>query len=239
MKNPDLWKPSKYDIKEGRLVSSECSDEVGAGSFLLASIIADIYNGFIPKFASGKLLDLGCGKIPMYGLYGEYVTDTVCVDWINSAHANPHIDMELDISKPLPFENAAFDTVICSDVLEHIYNPLDVLDEMVRVCRKGAYIMINTPFTYWIHEEPFDYNRYTPYFYEKFAADRDDIELVELKTMGGTGEVLTDIIGKKLQGKIPGIIRGIQRLVYKKYKRHPDKIKGWTLGVAVVYRVCG
>lgn len=237
MKNADIWKPSKYELVNGELVSSKNPEEVGAGSFLLVSVIADIYNGYISEYASGKLLDLGCGKIPMYGYYRNFVTDTVCVDWINTAHKNPNIDMELDISKPLPFDDNTFDTIICSDVLEHIYNPVDVMNEMVRVCNSGGHIMINTPFTYWIHEEPYDYNRYTPYFYMKFADDREDVRLVKIKTMGGTREVIADIIGKKLQGKFPGIVQSVQKMVYSKYRKHPGRMKGWTLGVAAVYEV--
>lgn len=237
MKNADTWKPSKYDYINGKMIASHDPDELGAGSFLIASITADLYNEFIPKYAKGRLLDLGCGKIPMYGLYNAYTTENTCVDWINSLHSNPHIDLEFDISKTLPFEDGSFDTIICSDVLEHIYNPQSVLGEMVRICSKGGHIMVNTPFTYWIHEEPFDYNRYTPYFYRKFAEDNEDVRLIEIKTMGGTGAVLADIIGKKLQGKLPTIAKGIQKSVYKKYKKSSGEIKLWTLGVAAVYEV--
>ncbi|MCR4806812.1 MAG: class I SAM-dependent methyltransferase [Lachnospiraceae bacterium] len=225
---------SKYVIKNGRLAASDDFAEVGAGSYLISSIIADIYNDYIPEYVSGKLLDLGCGRIPLYALYKDHIDDCVCIDWVNSAHHNENLDIEANISEPLPLENGSFDSIICSDVLEHIFNPVSVLDEMVRVCKTGGYIIVNTPFNYWIHEEPYDYNRYTPYFYEKYAETRDDIELVDLRTMGGTGPVLIDMIGKKLQGKLPHLVRWIQKQSFKGYKT--KKVKGWTLGVAAVFK---
>jgi SAM-dependent methyltransferase len=42
----------------------------------------------------------------------------------------------------LPFENAAFDVVVCRLALHHLMEPLQVLREMARVCRAGGKVLV-------------------------------------------------------------------------------------------------
>jgi SAM-dependent methyltransferase len=42
----------------------------------------------------------------------------------------------------LPFENGAFDVVVCRLALHHLLKPLQVLCEMVRVCRAGGTVVV-------------------------------------------------------------------------------------------------
>lgn len=81
MKNKDLWKPSKFVYKRGNLIASRDPNEVGIGSRLISDIIAAIYNKNLKLHAKGKLLDLGCGKVPLYNSYKDYISDNICVDW--------------------------------------------------------------------------------------------------------------------------------------------------------------
>jgi SAM-dependent methyltransferase len=107
------------------------------------------------------LLDLGCGKVPFYARYREYVSETVCVDWSNSLHGNGHVDAECDLTQELPFADASFDTILLSDVLEHIPAPERLWREMARLLKPGGELLSSVPFFYWLHEEPYDYYRYT------------------------------------------------------------------------------
>lgn len=49
----------------------------------------------------------------------------------------------------LPYEDGAFDTVICSDVLEHLYNDKEALEELSRVTRKK--LIITVPAYRWLY----------------------------------------------------------------------------------------
>ena len=42
----------------------------------------------------------------------------------------------------LPFENGAFDVVVCRLALHHLQKPLQVLREMARVCRAGGRVLV-------------------------------------------------------------------------------------------------
>lgn len=42
----------------------------------------------------------------------------------------------------LPFENGAFDVVVCRLALHHLMEPLQVLREMARVCRAGGTVLV-------------------------------------------------------------------------------------------------
>jgi len=123
MKHKDKWTPSKFVYRKGKLISSRNPKEVGVGSRLIADITATLYDTYIPKYAKGKLIDLGCGKVPLFEAYRKYVTDNVCVDWENTRQRNEYLDYEYDITKNLPFKDGEFDTIILSDVLEHIPQP--------------------------------------------------------------------------------------------------------------------
>ncbi len=61
----------------------------------------------------------------------------------------------------LPFENESFNSLLCSEVLEHTPEPLLALNEMYRVAKIGAHILLTVPFSEQLHEEPYDYYRFT------------------------------------------------------------------------------
>jgi SAM-dependent methyltransferase len=63
----------------------------------------------------------------------------------------------------LPFEVASFDTVVCTEVLEHVPEPAQVVREIARVLKPNGYVILTTPLYYPIHEEPYDFFRFTPF----------------------------------------------------------------------------
>lgn len=199
MKSIDKWSFSKYIYKRGRLQGSRDVKEVAAGSRLITDLIAEFYDANLKKYAKGRLLDLGCGKVPLYCAYRDYVTDNTCVDWGNSLHRNPHLDYECDLTEDLPFKNSEYDTVILSDVLEHIPEPELLMREIARVLAPGGLLLLNVPFYYWIHEEPHDFHRYTEFALKRLA-EIAGLEVIDLSPIGGVPEIITDIYSKNILG---------------------------------------
>jgi SAM-dependent methyltransferase len=137
---------------------------------------------------NGKLMDFGCGSKPYRSLID--VEEYIGVDFKNEGH--PHDNEQIDVyydGKSLPFDNEQFDSVLCSEVFEHIFNLDEVLKEINRVMKKGGKILITCPFVWNEHEVPHDYARYT-----RFALDdilkRNNFEIIRYEK---TGNFITTI----------------------------------------------
>ena len=197
MRDAGRWTPSKYVQRAGRWRASRDVREVGVGSRLVADLVAARYDAALAHYARGRLADLGCGKVPLYGAYRGLVTGVTCVDWPASVHVSPHLDREADLGQPLPFADASFDTLIVSDVLEHLPEPAVLWGEMARLLAPGGHAFVNVPFLYSLHEEPHDYYRYTSFALARFAAGAG-LEVVLLEPVGGSVDVWADLLAKHL-----------------------------------------
>ena len=57
-----------------------------------------------------------------------------------------HPDVVADLNHmPWPFQDESFDQVRCFDVIEHLEDIVQVMDEVNRVCSRGAVIQITVP----------------------------------------------------------------------------------------------
>jgi SAM-dependent methyltransferase len=137
---------------------------------------------------SGSLLDFGCGAKPYQSLFK--VEKYVGVDFEGEGHdhRNEQIDFVYD-GKKLPFENASFDGVLSTEVLEHIFNLPEVLQEMHRVLRPGGLILITCPFAICEHEQPNDFARYTS-FAIRHLLEQHGFEVMEQQKLGTAQEAL-------------------------------------------------
>lgn len=147
-------------------------------------------------------LTLDAGRAPLYGIYSTHVDDVTCIDWPDSLHGSKYIDIFADLNKPIPVESESYDTIVCTDVLEHIWSHETLWRELHRLLKPGGHVIVGTPFMYWIHEEPHDYFRWTPYSL-RTACEESSLELVEIQRCGGGPEVISDITTKLLATKSP------------------------------------
>jgi SAM-dependent methyltransferase len=201
MKNQHLWRPSKFVVKKGRLVGSRNPKEIGLSSRLFADIVADLYATHLPDHCTGHLLDLGCGKVPLYGTYKDCITNATCVDWGSTPHKSNYLDYEFDLTQPLPLPDNQFDTILLSDVLEHIPNPEALWKEITRLLKPGGKFLMDVPFYYQIHEAPYDYYRYTEFALRRFAAV-SSMKIILLQPIGGVPEIVADLVAKNVK-KLP------------------------------------
>lgn len=110
----------------------------------------------------GKLLDFGCGSKPYQPLFT--VEEYIGLDFEKTGHdhTNEQIDVYYD-GKTIPFGNEHFDSVLCSEVAEHLFELPAALAEMNRVLKKEGKLLLTCPFVWGEHEVPYDYARYTQY----------------------------------------------------------------------------
>lgn len=201
MRNIELWKETKFINRRGHWRPNPDRRALTPGSRLIAALVAEKYEHYFPRYARGHFADLGCGKVPFWGMYRQFTTHVTCADWPFSLHQNLHIDVACDLTRPLPFRDAVFDTVLLSDVLEHIPEPKECLREIARTLRPGGVLLMNTPFFYWLHEMPHDYYRYTE-FALRYLLEQAGYVVEVLEPVGGSPEVVADLAAKHL-AKLP------------------------------------
>ncbi len=200
MRNLDAWIPTKIGMDAARGVYAPAARaELAPGSILMATLVARWYADVLPRYARGTMLDVGCGKVPFYGLYAAHVGKVLCSDWPGSLHGAKFIDFAADLNGGIPLQTASVDTVLASDVLEHIYRPQLLLSEIFRILRPGGCALLNMPFLYWVHEAPHDFYRYTKFAVRRMALD-SGFDVARLDSVGGGGAVLADLAGKLMHG---------------------------------------
>jgi len=90
----------------------------------------------------------------------DYVSMDLGVGDSNVNYSHLHITGDL---ASVPQDDASFDTVICIQVLEHVPEPWNVLKEFARILKKDGFLFLTLPHSVPIHQEPYDFYRYTKY----------------------------------------------------------------------------
>ena len=112
----------------------------------------------------GIILDVGCGMKPYKSILNTsgstyYGTDyPITMDGSYGKSTNADFFSE---SSLMPFNDNTFDTLVSTQVLEHVSDPKKVIQEMCRVLKPGGILILSAPMTWPLHEEPYDFFRYT------------------------------------------------------------------------------
>ncbi len=137
---------------------------------------------------NGKMLDFGCGSKPYRNLF--QVSEYIGVDMENEGHSHEQesVDVFYD-GQTLPFSDNSFDSCLCSEVLEHTFDPDKALSEIHRVLKPGALFLVTVPFVWNEHEVPNDAFRYTQYGM-KHLLNQQGFEVIEMRQTGNFISVL-------------------------------------------------
>lgn len=103
-----------------------------------------------------RVLDVGCGGKPYYPLFAPIASAYVGVDEV----VNPLADLQ-GSGDNLPVDDASFDVVLCTQVLEHCPQPWRVVRELRRVTAPGGRVLASTHGVQVYHPSPGDYYRWT------------------------------------------------------------------------------
>jgi SAM-dependent methyltransferase len=110
-----------------------------------------------------RVLDAGAGEC-MYAPAFAHCRYVACDRAIGDAAWDyGSLDVVADVAW-LPFGRAVFDAVLCTQTLEHVGEPAAVLRAAAAVLKPGGKLYLSVPFLGDpIHQEPYDFFRYTPY----------------------------------------------------------------------------
>jgi SAM-dependent methyltransferase len=162
-------------------------------------------------FARGVLLDIGCGTKPYRQMLAGRLTRHIGVDMPSSGHSHAGMDGHAS-ALALPFRTASFDSVLCTEVLEHVPDPHRAYAEIARVLAPGGCALVTTPFLYRVHEAPHDFFRFTAFAHRRLAADAG-LDVEEIAPRGGYPSVLTDLLVKGLRQGVSALNALIQMVL--------------------------
>jgi SAM-dependent methyltransferase len=179
--------------------------------------------------ARGRLIDVGCGKKPFKHLFTN-VDSYYGVD----IDENSKADLICDVME-LQIEADSADSVLCTQVLEHVSEPNMLICEISRICKKGAVVLLTAPHMCRIHGEPYDFFRFTR-FGLKHLFEKNEFEIIEIEEIGGFFLAMTYLTNFYLKQKIGPFSYAINpfiNLFYLAIKSF-DKNKSHTFNYLVV-----
>ena len=140
--------------------------------------------------SSGRTLDIGAQNGP----YAASFPNRVALDIRRGVGVQV-----LGDAQALGLADAAFDVVLCTEVLEHLPEPQRALDEMFRVLKPSGTLLLTTRFLFPIHDAPHDYFRFTKYGLRHLLRRFEILELQEETDSVGTLAVLLQRLGMQAQ----------------------------------------
>lgn len=132
--------------------------------------------------ADGILFDVGVSEGPYRDIFEPKVTRYVGMEyppaildkqpemWSMLAKVKTLVQVFGDGGR-LPVQTSSVDTVLSTEVLEHVPDPKRLVNEMARVLKPGGKLLLTVPFIQPLHELPSDYFRFTPSSLRCFVED--------------------------------------------------------------------
>ena len=118
--------------------------------------------GIFPDFR-GNVLDIGCGGQPWRWLLEHCDYLGIDIYNCNQEYGYSHDDKVVYYDgKKFPFDDHSFDHILCTEVLEHVKEPVEFLHECNRCLKLGGSMYFTIPFSARFHYIPNDYWRFTP-----------------------------------------------------------------------------
>ena len=182
----------------------------------------------------GEILDLGGN------FNSEYHNLISGNHKFTSVNINPEYgcDMVFDIQETFPIESGKFDTVICMNVLEHVYKFNNVVSETSRVLKEGGQFIFAVPFMHHIHGSPDDYFRYSRSAIEKMLIE-NNFQVISINEIG-LG--LFSLFYQSSSGMFPNIFKvifknvaiSLDKVLLALSKRYRNVAKRIPLGYFVI-----
>jgi SAM-dependent methyltransferase len=180
-------------------------------------------------YVKGRTLDVGCGHKPYEKTFFSGSSSYAGMDYLTDRSKPDIVGSAMNIPQP----DSSYDTVVCTEVLEHVTDPKKALSEMYRVLKPGGFIILSTPMYWPRHEVPYDYFRY-PYDGLLHLVTESGFGLVDLYNRGRSYA----FIGQIIQQTQPLAAKSINWLINQFFLWCDQKLKHdtHTLGWALVAR---
>lgn len=139
------------------------------------------------SYAHGIMLDVGCGTRRYEPIFRDFVDEYIGLDWPEiEDRAYPDV---VGDALYIPLMTRSVDTVLATELMEHLPSPQGFLAEVSRVLRDGGTLILSIPFMEPLHEEPRDYYRFTPYSL-RVLLEQNGFSIHQLRNKGGWWSVV-------------------------------------------------
>ncbi len=120
---------------------------------------------------AGAVLDVGAKHAPYQEAIGATKYKTLDVD----PECEPDLCCDLhDVEWP----SASFDTIIATEVLEHLYSPQRAVNEIGRLLKPNGVCILSTRFIYEYHPDPNDFFRFSHDGLQQLFRDFTHVEII-------------------------------------------------------------
>lgn len=187
-----------------RRIDSEFSPNISHPYYFIRKGLKDSILKY-SQHLSGRMMDFGCGSKPYKSFFT--ISEYIGVDFENEGH--PHHNEQIDVfynGESLPFQANQFDSILSTEVFEHIFNLEIVLKELNRVLKTDGKILITCPFVWNEHEIPYDYARYTRFALFNLLKNTG-FEVVEYSKAGDFITALFQLLILYFNNYYKGIVR--------------------------------
>jgi SAM-dependent methyltransferase len=140
--------------------------------------------------AHGTMLDLGCGNKPYAALFAPAIAKYIGADIAQNAAED--VELLIPATGKLPIPDASIDTVLSTQVLEHVPEPQEYLEEVGRVLRPHGTFILTCPMAFMLHEEPYDFYRYTEHGI-RYMLNKFNMDVISIETAGGAWRLMGQI----------------------------------------------
>ena len=125
---------------------------------------------YIPP--GSRVLDVGAGRGRYRPLFShcDYKTQDFGQEPSTVGEYTP-LDFVSDICA-IPVPDRSFDVILCTEVLEHVPEPIKAVREFSRILGENGKLLLSAPLGSSLHQEPYHfYGGYTPYWYRKILPE--------------------------------------------------------------------
>jgi SAM-dependent methyltransferase len=144
----------------------------------------------IKKYGSGKVLDIGCGNKPYEEMFKGIATGYIGCDVVQSDLKK--VDVICEATK-IPLPDSSFDTVLSTQVIEHVEDHQALVREAFRLLKPGGYFIVSGPMYWHLHEEPYDFFRFTKHGF-KYILENNGFSVLEILSNGGKWALMGQVI---------------------------------------------
>ena len=130
-----------------------------------------ILSRILPKIKRGDVLDIGSQNSPYKNMIKHNNFLRVDID----AKTNPDI---LGSIYDFEYTDDSFDTVLATEILEHLNKPKEAVSRLYRLLKKGGTCVLTTRFIQKYHPSPNDYYRYTEDSLREIFSEFEEVKVI-------------------------------------------------------------